>query len=242
MKASFTLRSALDKIPNIVGLIAVMAWVLYPATHAQAANNSGLQISGNRALVFEVKNLPTKYSKVDSENTDQNLIYQSQITTAGLSYEELTQADPLVKNLRDYLNRHNSPLAEYADQIVLQPQWQRSLAISWGESNFGLRCYQNNCSGIGGAPGRKTWRAYPTKLEWFKDMAKLMEKPLYKDKYTSCKTMNGVYNAGSLNWLRACEQKSAELIALTEKSEQERLALVNNGNLNIAGFAEVDLK
>ena len=110
---------------------------------------------------------------------------------------------------------------------LLNSQWQRALAISWGESNFGKRCHSNNCSGIGGAPGRKTWRTYPNKLEWFKDMSALLEKPIYKERFTNCKTMNGVYNAGSLNWLRACEKKSNELISLTNQSYQERMAFLD---------------
>jgi len=212
MKAPFVLNPATKKTINMIALIGVVAGVLYPSFYAQADNS--LRSSGKSAQVFEVKNLPTQ----NSLNTDQ-------ISPAhSITMEEVTQADPLVSNLREYLERHKSPLAQYADQIVLQPQWQRALAISWGESNFGIHCHSNNCSGIGGSPSSKSWRKYPNKLEWFKDMSRLMETQRYKERFTNCRTMNGVYNAGSQNWLRACEQKSAELISLTQKSEQERLA------------------
>jgi hypothetical protein len=116
------------------------------------------------------------------------------------------------------------------------------LAISWGESNYAIHCHSNNCSGIGGAPNRKTWRKYPDKLAWFKDMSTLLEKPIYKERFTNCRSMNGVYNAGSRNWLRACEQKSAELISLRQSSEQERLALSNTGNTVSTATAELTLK
>jgi hypothetical protein len=218
MKAPFTLGSAAQKAINIVALVGVAVGVTYPYFYAQA--DESLRNTGKTAQIFEVKNLPTQ----NFTNTDQTL-YQS------ITIDEITQADPLVQNLREYLERHNSPLAQYADQIVLQPQWQRALAISWGESNFGIHCHSNNCSGIGGAPGRSSWRKYPTKLEWFKDMSQLLETPRYKERFTNCRTMNGVYNAGSNNWLRACEQKSNELISLTEKSNQERLALTEAAHI-----------
>jgi len=237
MKAPFTLSPATKQTISMIALIGVAVGVLYPYFYAQADNS--LRDSGKSAQVFEVKNLPTQ----NSINTDQ-------ISPAhSITIDEVTQADPLVQNLREYLERHKSPLAPYADQIVLQPQWQRALAISWGESNFGIHCHSNNCSGIGGSPNSKSWRKYPNKLEWFKDMSRLMETPRYKERFTNCRTMNGVYNAGSQNWLRACEQKSSELISLTQKSEQERLALAEthtvespDNNMIVAVLNELDLK
>src|SRR5688572_5990803 len=117
MKASFTLSSAIDKIPNIVALVAVMAWVLYPAAHAQAGNS--LQTSGNRALVFEVKNLPANYFAVASENTDQNLSNKHQVQLASLSYKELLGAnidqianDAYKDQLRTYLTQRHSPFVQ----------------------------------------------------------------------------------------------------------------------------------
>src|SRR5207244_5062524 len=178
----------------------------------------------------------------NSETTDQNLTNTTQAQTASITYDQVVQADPLVKNLRAYLESYGSPLAEYADQIVLEPQWQRALAISWGESNYGLHCQDNNCSGIGGAPHMKSWRKYETKLDWFKDMSALLEKPIYKERFTNCRSMNGVYNAGSASWVNSCEQKSAELIALTERSEQERLALVNSSQAVASAATQISLK
>ena len=229
MKASFTLGPA-EKAIHIVALIASVAWIMYPAI-VRADNSS--QHSGEQALVFEVKNLPTQNS--DKDQTPVN-------PPSSITLDQLTQSDPLVNNLRDYLQKHNSPLAEYADQIVKQPQWQRALAISYQESHFGIYCHSNNCSGIGGSPASKSWRKYPTKLDWFKDMSALMEKPMYKERFTNCRTMNGVYNAGSRTWLYSCEKKSAELIALTQASEQQRLALVNNNLTFAIATSELSLK
>jgi hypothetical protein len=202
-------RSLFDKIMVIMAFIP-LAVVIYPhpvaaAYAAQTANNS---------LVFEIN------SKANTE-LNQNISLAS--------YEDLVANDPLVKNLRVYLEKHNSPLAEYAPQIVLLPQWQRALAISWVESNFGRRCADNNCSGIGVAPGHPAWRKYPTKLAWFEDMTALLEKPIYKERFTNCNTMKGVYVVpGSANWVNGCTKKSQELMALTVQSEQERLAMINS--------------
>lgn len=204
MKSNFILlKTAIKNSFYVLAFLPVVT-LAYPAVIAQAA---GLQSEGQTSdLVFEIS---------PNQNKD------TQVTN------EILEIDPLVINLKTYLEKHNSPLAQYAEEIVKQPQWQRALAISWGESNFGRKCANNNCSGIGGAPGRKTWRVYPNKLEWFKDMSKLLEKPIYKERFINCKTMNGVYNAGSNNWLRACEKKSNELISLTNQSYQQRMAFLD---------------
>jgi hypothetical protein len=202
-------RSIIDKIIISMAFIPLTV-VMYPHSVAAAYAAS----SANTSLVFEIN------SKANTE-LNQNISLAS--------YQDLVANDPLVKNLKTYLEKHNSPLAEYAPQIVLLPQWQRALAISWVESNFGRFCHSNNCSGIGGAPGMKSWRTYATKLDWFEDMTALLEKPIYKEKYTSCTTMKGVYVVpGSANWVNGCTKKSQELMALTVQSEQERIALVHN--------------
>lgn len=170
-------------------------------------------LTGNSSLVFELK-----------QNALEN------IKPSSLTIEEVKQNDILIKKLRAYLEAKGSPLAIYAAQIVEQPQWPRALAISWQESQFGKYCHSNNCSGIGGSPSQKSWRKYETKLDWFKDMSALMEKPIYSKKYTDCKKMNGVYNAGSKNWEWSCIQKSQELLDLIADAEQERIALVSQGS------------
>ena len=221
MTALFIPRFAKVKSVLMI-LFSLMVWI-YPEVSMAAS----LQNEGQNQLVFEVKNL----------NSNSNL----QSGSVGLRLADVAQNDPLVNNLKLYLAKHSSPLSEYSDQIILQPQWQRALAISYVESHFGRFCHSNNCSGIGGAPGMRTWRKYTDKLQWFKDMAQLMEKPIYKDKYNTFQKMKGVYvQPGTANWVNGATKKYDELMKLTEESETQRIALAqkNTETLALATFPD----
>jgi hypothetical protein len=213
MKALFNLKSALNK-SALINLAALVT--LVPAIYPEVAAAQTTQAPKvNSAIVFEI-NDP---SKLEDSDQNQNL----------LTVEELKNTDPLTLKLRVYLEEHNSPLAAYADELHKQPQWQRALAISWVESNFGRFCANNNCSGIGVAPGHPAWRKYDTKLDWFKDMSALMETPRYKEKYTTFEKMRGIYvYPGTDNWVYGSKKKYAELMALTSEAENERLLVVKN--------------
>lgn len=209
MTARLSFGSAVEKAFMLIAFLPVVLMV-YPETAAAAF---AAQNPGEKALVFQVN------SKSKTEIT--------QIVT-GLSYDELVANDILVQKVKAYLESKGSPLAVYADEIVKQPQWQRALAISFVESNFGKYCADNNCSGIGVSPKHKSWRKYPTKLHWFKDMSALLEKPIYKDKYTTCAKMRGVYVVpGSSKWVNGCNKVSTDLLTLTEQAKSEQLALAN---------------
>lgn len=222
MTALFIPEFLRGKAPFLAALISLTVWV-HPGAWVLASAN---ETSEQNPLVFEVKNpIPNLFAKTDE----------------GLQIHEIVANDPLVNNLEIYLKKHNSPLAEYADQIIRQPQWQRALAISYVESHFGRFCHSNNCSGIGGAPGQKSWRKYDNKLEWFKDMSALMEKPMYKEKYNTFQKMRGVYvQPGSANWVNGATKKYNELIKLTEESENQRIALAHKTSeiLALATFPE----
>lgn len=205
----------------ILSLIAV----IYP----EISLGASLQTEGkNQPLVFEVKD-PKQIALKDNS----------------LSMAEVVATDPLTVKLKAYLEKHNSPLAEYADKIPQNPQWQRALAISWVESNFGRRCADNNCSGIGVAPGHPAWRRYPTKYDWFVDMSQLLEKPIYKEKYTTFRQMKGIYvYPGSERWVRGAETKYAELMALTKEAIEERQMLAHANTalpVGTAATAELEL-
>lgn len=203
MTALFIPHFAKEKSIIILIFFSLSVWI-YPEISMAASLQSEGQ---NQPLIFEVK----------------NPISNSQSENAGLQLDEIAQNDPLVNNLRIYLEKHRSPLAEYADQIILEPQWPRALAISWVESNFCRKSADKNCSGIGVAPGHRLWRKYPTHLEWFKDMTALLEKPIYKEKYTTFKKMKGVYvQPGSMRWVYGAQTKYDELIKLAEESAAQR--------------------
>lgn len=210
-----------NKIQN--GLMTILALTFWIYPEISLATN--LPSDEGNQLVFEVKNL--------NPNTQSN---------SNLTIADIETADPLVNNLKIYLKKHNSPLEEFAGEMIKQPQWQRALAISWVESNFCKRHMDRNCSGIGVAPGHKLWRKYSTHLDWFKDMSALMEKPIYKQKYTTFKQMKGVYvQPGSQNWINGAQKKYDELIKLTEESEQQRANLAQKTleKLALATFPDI---
>ena len=222
MKALLTLKSAKD-FSSLLGIAALI--VLAPAVYPEFVLAAQLQTSGkNQAIVFEI-------------NDSSKLFAQNQ---KGITIESLKSNDPLILKLEDYLEKYNSPLAPFASEIIQQPQWQRALAISWVESNFGIHCYDNNCSGIGVQPGHPSWRKYPTKLEWFKDMSQLLEKPIYKEKYTTFEKMKGVYvQPGSRAWVNGSKQKYAQLMALTAEAENEKIAMSQLPEEGIQTFPEL---
>ena len=208
MKAPFSLDSAVEKAIIMLAFLPVVSMV-YPETAAAAF---AAQDTKQTALVFQVN------SKAKTEIVEQPL------TT--LSYDELVHNQVLVPKVREYLESKGSPLAIYAEEIVQQPQWQRALAISFVESNFGKYCHSNNCSGIGVSPSHPSWRRYETKLDWFKDMSALLEKPIYKERYTTCNTMKGVYVVpGSARWVNGCNKVSEELLAITREAETAKLSM-----------------
>ena len=59
-------------------------------------------------------------------------------------------------------------------------------------------------------------------------MSRLLERPIYKEKYTNCNSMKGVYVVpGSPRWVSGCNKVSNELLAITAQAEQEKLALIS---------------
>jgi hypothetical protein len=211
MTASFIPASFRKSIIASIIALSLVGWVL-PSNSAFALGETEAEQNQPN---LEVKNLNLK-----TETADKSLTLDAVIAN-----------DPLVNNLKLYLEKHRSPLAEFAGEIIKQPQWQRALAISWVESNFCKRHMDNNCSGIGVAPGHKLWRKYETHLDWFKDMSALMEKPIYKEKYTTFQKMRGVYvQPGSANWVNGAQKKYNELIKLTQESEVQKITQISQKN------------
>ncbi len=216
MKALLALKAACNQhvLSVLVALVALTP-AIYPEITLAAEGPVNRE---NGALVFEI-NDSSKLSANQTENQN------------SIAFEQITSTDPLAIKLKAYLEEHDSPLAQYSNEIIQQPQWQRALAVSWVESNFGRYCADNNCSGIGVEPGHPSWRKYSSKLEWFKDMCQLLEKPIYKDKYATFEKMRGVYvQPGSAAWVYGAKQKYAELMVLTSEAQNEKLALAAQNN------------
>jgi hypothetical protein len=209
MKALTTLRSAIDH--SSFGIIALV--LLTPVIFPRLAFAAEPQTSGPTAQ-FQIK---------ISDSSILNSTPKSNNNEDSLSIETIANNDPLVISLKQYLDDIDSPLGEYAADIIQQPQWQRALAISYVESHMGRYCYDNNCSGIGVKPGHPSWRKYSTKLDWFIDLNNLLEKPIYKEKYTTFARMKGVYvQPGSQNWVNGAQSKYNQLMALTAEAEIAR--------------------
>lgn len=209
MKAPLALNSIIEKATVVLAFLPLV-FMIYPESVAAAYN---AQNSGGQALVFEIDSKPT-----------QNLTYDEL-----LAYESKSDLNTfLAPKVKAYLESKGSPLAEYAEDIVKQPQWQRALAISYVESNFGKRCADNNCSGIGVSPSHKSWERFATKKDWFIRMTQLLERPIYKERYTTCNAMKGVYVVpGSARWVNGCNTVSNELLAITEQAKAERIAFLS---------------
>lgn len=102
--------------------------------------------------------------------------------------------------LREFLAKRNSPLEPQADLIAEQNHWKLILAISFAESTLGEKCFDFNCSGIGGSQ----IRSYKSFDNWILDFNRLLE-VRYKDK--TLEQMCGVYvQPCNPNWLLATKQ------------------------------------
>jgi len=136
-------------------------------------------------------------------------IKQNQISNA--DHEQLYPRDipgTKVYELRQYLLEKNSPMAEYVEILLLQPNWKLVLSISHAESNMCRRQLGNNCWGIGGA---KYHRFYPTFAEGIEDADDLIQKYLDSGRTTPEKIMNRWVGWNNQNWIRANNQVLRQL-------------------------------
>ena len=78
--------------------------------------------------------------------------------------------DYRIETLRAYLAKHNSPLAEYADEFVLTADkynidWRLVAAISGVESTFGKRIPYNSYNAYGWANGNYRFKSWEESIE-----------------------------------------------------------------------------
>jgi hypothetical protein len=233
MKANLTLKSAINR-STVFGITALISLLPLFTAHIVFAAD---QTFGQQAQIFEIQNsLKTKSVENQAKAT------VTQVEQNSLSIEELESTDPLTVKLKAYFEKYNSPYAEYAAEIPKIPLWQKSIAISWVESNYCIKAMNKNCSSIGVAPGHKLWRKYNTELDWLKDMSRLMHKPLYSEKYNTFEKMRGVYVVpGSNAWVNGATQKYEELMKITAEAEaeQRQIAQINNDNEKLHTFSDL---
>lgn len=194
-------------------MIALISTVIYPEIGKTAHASEG-----NQSLVFELKPNALK----ENSNT---------VRTTQLQMSEVAANDALVQAVQKYLETRKSPLAPYASEIILLPNWEQALGITYVESNFCAKAANFNCGSVGVKPGHTAWKKFETPLDGFRAVSLLLEKPLYKNKYNTCKKKMGVYVVpGSANWLRGCEKVETDMKAITAQAE--------NANRNLATIAE----
>ena len=209
MKALSTLKSAINQSSTLafIALITIVP-MLYPELGIAAE----LQTSGQQpAVVFQINNP----SVLDSQNQK------------SINFQQITNTDPLVVKVKEYLEDHDSPLADSAAYIVTEENWERALAISFVESNmcrFTPKYYAKgkvqesyNCSGIGG----DNYKRYTSYEDWFADMNDLLSKPNYTNR--PIEKFIGYYVVpGSRNWLNGVKKTEADLNVLEAQASQER--------------------
>ncbi len=113
-----------------------------------------------------------------------------------MTFEDKPYEGPTVnyeaEKLREYLNKKNPELSEYADQIVALPRWKEVIGIIGKETSFclkGVGASRNNCGAIMSRSGG--FKRYTTKLEAIEDVSILLQKPLYAG--YSIEEINGTY-------------------------------------------------
>ncbi len=226
MKALFTSRSPIDQTSVIAAatLISLAFWI-FPEASLGAGLDSAALAPGqkNDALVFEIKNPET-------------VTQTPQINQTSLSFDTVVKNDPLVQNLKTYLETRNSPLANYTESIVLLPNWKKDLAISYIESHMCVQQLYNNCSGIMTNKGIKSYSDFG---QWAADMDKLIS-TRYQDR--SFEQMNCVYvQPCSKNWVYASNKIYAELTELESKSNDQRMAMQTNTSVTFASVQAPEL-
>lgn len=95
--------------------------------------------------------------------------------------------------LRDFLKNRNPEMAKYAHLIVELPRYMEVVSITGQESSWctsNMAKTKNNCGGVKNK-NAQGFKVYPNVYESLKDMAMLLERPMYKDK--TIDEWNGVY-------------------------------------------------
>ncbi len=188
MTASFyTSKSSKEKLVILITLFSLVTWIFPAAGKAHA--ETGVQ----KSLNFEVK---SETIEIVSQNQNSQ-------------FEDI---DKKVNAVRQYLESKGSPFAQYTEILLAQEDWKTILAISNSESTLGKRCYVNNCSGIFGKKGLRTYESIPA---WMVDMQGLLDR-----RYTGwdLNKMNGVYVVPrSTNWYLASSKILNELTQIEQQ-------------------------
>ncbi len=208
MTASFKSHlTAKEKFIATIGFLSLIVWH-YPVIGTAYAQTNGSE----KGQVFEIISETQSLNDIsqDSQNKNENAAAQQQKAKIDLE----------VQLVRSYLQSKNSPFANYTEILLAQNDWKTILAVSNSESNMGLHCYKNNCSGIFGNSGL---RSYASVTDWMVDFQSLIDKR-YKNKTLA--QMNGVYVVPrSNNWLQASSTVYDDLTQIEKQVNEQTAAL-----------------
>jgi|GEM_PF-2146308 len=232
MKASFIPGSAIDKAINILALIPVIVWVLYPMT-THAANS--VQHSGDQALIFEVKNLQlSSDNSGTSENIDQNI----QFTGPAMTYADLVSVSidqeakqAYKEQLRNYLAQRGSPFVQCVDLLAELPTADKILSLANAESGLGTHAPwgKYNYWGVGGGG---LWKMGNSVCEGIQSMDNFLnaypKNSAVKYKDMTIERMNGLYKQpAAIHWVRNNYVVLNDLQALRAQAREIAQAKVN---------------
>jgi hypothetical protein len=164
MKGSLNARlCSKDKLLLLVGVISLLTWQFGAVGRALASTNVTQD-----SLTFEIKLQNNQNLEVLQANAVENL---QDAEDAKLQEQQTEIINQKVSLVRNYLESKGSPLANYTEILIAQPNWKTIIAVSNAESTLGKHCYVNNCSGIFGPNGLKTYETVP---DWIVDMQSLL--------------------------------------------------------------------
>jgi len=190
MKGSLNARlRSKDKLVLVTGLISLLAWQFGVAGRVYA--DTSAQTKDTQTLEIKLQNNQNISASDESVAYDQAFDEAQQAEQVAIISEQVAQ-------VRSYLQSKDSPLANYTEILLAQPDWKTIIAISNSESTLGKHCYVNNCSGIFAGSGLKTYETIP---DWIVDMQNLLQN--HYNGWT-LNQMDGVYvYPRSSSWLMA---------------------------------------
>ena len=203
------LRSSKDKRLAFViaSLISLAGWYIPTAGTAYAKTED----STSTSIVFEIKTPDSLESA-----TSATLLTMAQLEQEQAAEVQQAQTDEEVADVRAYLQSKKSPLAQYTEILLAQPHWKTIIAVSNSESTLGQHCYVNNCSGIFGPDGLRTYKSVP---DWIVDMEQLLEQHYAN---MTLDQMDGIYvQPRSTNWYLASSSVYSDLNAIEQKVDAD---------------------
>jgi len=181
MTAPITLKSAIEKFPAILGLIAVtFTWI-----HPGVALGASLRTSGHEALVFNIKQ-----NSEDLIRPKQTFLTMAEIQNSDAKYHyEIL--------LKEFLKAKKSPMADCTDILVNLDTHKKILSLSAAESSYGVHTISGTYNYWGVMAGRTLKKMGNSPCEAVLNMDKFLgeypRRSALKYKDMTIDAMNGLY-------------------------------------------------